>query len=187
MSGEANQAVHRAGCDGLDQQRVGLVRDRFRAAGKSTHLLRVRMFRFMVLLPAAVGLGMLLLEEFAYALGPLLSVLSLPEDPATRPSHFVPNQEIWTEALLIVSATALAAALAAPLLYRRRKMGQLRSDLASLSTDERLEALRSVEGDALGDTRKLVRPLLTELRAAHREVTPACPPDGASLEVVAEK
>jgi hypothetical protein len=67
--------------------------------------------------------------------------------------------------------------------YRRLWRQQLRQKLAMLPQEERAAVLLPLQRHSVGDTRKIVAPLVGELVARGTELAPAAPPQGSGTEV----
>jgi len=68
--------------------------------------------------------------------------------------------------------------------FREARARDLRKEMAALSPDQQAEVLLPLRQSASGDTRKIVEPLIHDLRVlAPREVVPAAAPAGQGREI----
>ena len=94
--------------------------------------------------------------------------------------------DVWAHLTLLVTCLAMVSSLVArPVAagYREVRRARLRQELAALPRHQLVEVLTPLQYAACPDTRKIVAPLLRELRAGGTEVTPAGSPEGRGGEV----
>jgi hypothetical protein len=155
------------------EKQVAALQKRIRRAGWLTRRLR------LALLGAAVVL--MLVWMAVAAAQPFDSAPRVIAESEDGVVAYAVQAPVWSSPIFIalavaeVAVLALLVALPAALLYRRTCCVQLRRSLAQLPPPGRGAVLLPLRGEPLGDTRKIVVPLLRQLRIPTEPVPAEAP------------
>jgi hypothetical protein len=144
------------------EKAVAALREEIRAAGHTTLRLRLEVLAimgFLALLGLSGGFSVLTTSSTSFSDRVLQDA---------QPAFF------------LFGLVGLMAALPYAAAYRRLRRAQLRRKISALPTDRVSEVLLPLQAE-MGDTRKLVEPLIRELGAGS-EMVPASPPQGGGDE-----
>jgi hypothetical protein len=161
-----------------NEEQIAALQKRIRRAGTLARLLRLGLLSSILLLA-----GVWIAGAIVSSSGAQPRVVSQTEETTSVAVPIQGADWLYVAPFLIAFAGAAGCLVALPAawFFRRACYAALRHRLAAVSDHERAAVLLPLRAERLGDTRKLVTPLLRALRVP-TEVAPANPPTGRGDE-----